>query len=190
LAAALTRRSCVATSPRGTRPCGIVTSSGAIRPLNAKVTPGRSATSIHYSGVALDLFIFSGMQNKASDAYFVEAADRQWNLWARAANGVQRTVKAVFFANGRTRTEDVTANLINVTELAAKHGFKTIGARSCFPGTYTCAEWWHLQCEAVLVPFISQFGTELLSIRDIDENRLKATPLFEHRRLIFKAGWF
>jgi hypothetical protein len=169
---------------------GILTSSGAIRDLNAPVSAGRSATSIHYSGCALDLFISSGMQNKASDAYFIESVDGQWNLWARAASGQQRTVNAVFFKNGSTRTEQVTANLINVTELAAKHGFATIGPRDCFPGEYLCAEWWHLQCEAVLVPFISQFGTEMLSIEDIDENRLSTTPLFKNRRLIFKAQWF
>jgi len=169
---------------------GVLTSSGAIRDLNARVSAGRSATSIHYSGCALDLFIFSGMQNNVSDAYFIEAIGGQWNLWARAANGPQRTVNAVFFKDGHTRTEAVTANLINVTELAAKHGFATIGPRNCFPGEYLCAEWWHLQCEAVLVPFVSQFGTEMLSIQDIDENRLGNSPLFKNRRLIFKAQWF
>jgi hypothetical protein len=53
---------------------GILTSSGARRSLNAKVSASRSATSFHYTGRALDLFVGSGMENRTRDP-FVVAAD-------------------------------------------------------------------------------------------------------------------
>ena len=44
---------------------GVLTSSGARRSLNATVGAARSATSFHYTGRALDLFVGSGMENRA-----------------------------------------------------------------------------------------------------------------------------
>ncbi len=64
------------------------------------------------------------------------------------------------------------------------------------------AEWWHFQCEEPLVPYVSQFGIELLSLGTVrtsrgevryDEERLSALPLWANRMRIFhrgKGGWW
>ena len=46
---------------------GLITSSGARRALTAKVSSGRSATSFHYTGRALDLQVGSGMEVRGRD---------------------------------------------------------------------------------------------------------------------------
>ncbi|MFN2566539.1 MAG: hypothetical protein ABR499_16195, partial [Gemmatimonadaceae bacterium] len=49
---------------------GVLTSSGGIRDLGAGATAGRSRTSLHYTGRAIDLFIHTGMQG-GSEPYLV-----------------------------------------------------------------------------------------------------------------------
>jgi peptidoglycan hydrolase-like protein with peptidoglycan-binding domain len=49
-----------------------LTSSGGIRSLTAVVSEGRSATSLHYLGRALDLYLYSGMVDPAKDPYVIE----------------------------------------------------------------------------------------------------------------------
>jgi hypothetical protein len=51
---------------------GKLTSSGARRSLRAEVGAARSATSFHYTGRALDLFVGSGMENRSRDPYGLE----------------------------------------------------------------------------------------------------------------------
>jgi hypothetical protein len=171
----------------------IVTSSGSLRDLNAPITPGRSPTSLHYTGVALDLFINSGMQNPATDPYVIASAGSGWQFWARGNGGVQRTVQGVRWHNKTTSTQPVSASLIDFTALVQKHGFRTIPHRGCFPGEYTCAEWWHIQADSVLVPFISQFGAELASLAAYSLAALQAQPpIWANRKLIFQrvpTGW-
>ncbi|MDQ6635804.1 MAG: hypothetical protein M3Z10_13720 [Gemmatimonadota bacterium] len=52
---------------------GLLTSSGAIRDLGEPATAGRSTRSLHYTGRALDLFIYSGMQG-GEEPYLVTRA--------------------------------------------------------------------------------------------------------------------
>ncbi|WP_394392999.1 peptidoglycan-binding domain-containing protein [Shewanella woodyi] len=64
---------------------GLLTSSGARRALNAKVNPSRSATSFHYTGRALDLFVGSGMEKTKTDPFIISSdGDRLWRVYARA----------------------------------------------------------------------------------------------------------
>ena len=93
------------------------------------------------------------------------------------------------WANGATRTQTVEARVLDFTALAAGHGFRRIMRRSDFPGNYLSAEWWHFQCEEFLVPWISQFGIELLSLQRYTEAHLQAAPrIWENRKKIFKRG--
>ena len=172
---------------------GLLTSSGSLRELNAALTPGRSALSMHYSGLALDLALPTGMRDPDVDPFIITREGDRWRVWARALDGASRTLDAVVWRAGNTSVRTVTANVIDFTAAAERYGFRSIRARSCFPGNYTCAEWWHFQCEAVLVPWISQFGIELLSLARYNEAQLRANArIWAVRRNIFKRarnGW-
>lgn len=173
---------------------GIITSAGSIRSLNAPVTPGRSSKSMHYTGLAIDLHTGSGMQNTANDAYLVErVGTSNWQVWNKVSPplGSSRTINAEIY-NSSTHTHaptSVSAQVIDFTQIANSHGFKGISNRSCFPADYLCAEWWHFQCERVLVPFISQFGSELLTIYPAATLQNNA-GIWSNRKKIFKKDWF
>lgn len=171
----------------------LLTSSGSFRDLGAQVTPGRSTKSMHYSGLALDLAVPTGMRDPDVDPFIITRDGDRWHVWARAVDGVSRTLDAVVWSGGATTTREVTADVVDFTAAAHRHGFRDIRARSCFPGDYMCAEWWHFQCEAALVPWISQFGTELLSLRQYTQAGLQVhADIWANRRCIFKRatnGW-
>jgi len=145
----------------------IITSAGSFRGPNEAVRAGRSATSMHYSGLAFDLATTSGMRDPAVDPYIVTQDGDYWRVWARTDEGLEQQLDAVVHVNGvngAIHTQEVTARVADFTALAASYGFRRIGPRSDFPANYLSAEWWHFQCEDVLVPWISQFGIELLSL--------------------------
>jgi hypothetical protein len=168
---------------------GIVTSAGSFRDLGATVTPGRSATSMHYSGLAFDLATDTGMHNPARDPYIITQEGGRWRLWCRSASAPSQTLDAVVWRDGLTTTRSTTLNAFDFTALAARCGFSSIGPRRAFPGDYMSAEWWHFQCEAVLTPYISQFGIELLSLAQYDEAHLsRHTDIWSNRQHIFKRG--
>jgi hypothetical protein len=53
-----------------------------------------------------------------------------------------------------------------MTEILNRHGFRGIRGRKSFyvGGSYSSSEWWHFQCESVLLPSVSTFGGELMKI--------------------------
>ncbi|MGH1492239.1 MAG: peptidoglycan-binding protein [Acidimicrobiales bacterium] len=167
----------------------IVTSSGSFRNIGATVTAGRSKTSFHYSGLALDLATTSGMKDADRDTYLItREGTRRWRVWAKADQGETRTLDAVIHHGGSTTVRTTTARVIDFTELMEAHGFSPIGQRSCFPGNYLCAEWWHFQYEVALTPWVSQFGAELLSLSDYSEDFLdNQTDIWAERKRIFQA---
>lgn len=178
----------------------LMTSAGAYRNLAAEVTSGRSTTSIHYSGVAFDLSTVSGMvrgspQEKASDRlYVITREETGWKVWSRSETGSQQTLNALEWSNGETTTREVTGNFIDVTEICSTHGFQPIGPRANFPKIYSNAEWWHFQNEEILIPWISQFGAEILSLDTISKTALKNNEgIWDNRKKIFKKsrnGWW
>jgi hypothetical protein len=172
---------------------GLVTSAGSLRELEAEVTPGRSSTSMHYSGLAFDLATDSGMQDPELDPYIVVQEGERWRVWCRSQTAPTVVLNAVAWHNGSLDVQPVTANAFDLTALARRHGFSPIGPRRDFPANYLSAEWWHLQCEEPLVPYISQFGIELLSIDTVgriryDEPTLSMQPLWANRMRIFHRG--
>lgn len=169
---------------------GKLTSSGARRALNASVGTSRSATSFHYSGRALDLFVGSGMENRIRDPFVVAAdGDRYWRVYARADGGEQMDIEAVTYGS-RNRGRVVSDRFIDLTSLFKEEGFERIRARSSFfrGGNWLGAEWWHFQYEKGLEKGRSTFGEELLKV--YREDQLRSTPLWAYRARIFAVNWF
>jgi hypothetical protein len=178
----------------------MLTSSGGKRDLNASVGPNRSATSMHYTGRALDLFIYSGMQDPGRDPYAVERlGDRRYRVWARcfpdrvAKKGdlpPEATVENIVTAARRTKGVPVKDRFIDLTALFAAHGFRPIRARPQFEAGdgYLGAEWWHFQYEDGLVPNVTTFGSDLL--RAYTRSALEPTPPWQFRDRVWQVGWF
>lgn len=179
---------------------GILTSSGGIRDLRAHVNANRSATSFHYSGRALDLFIWGGMKDPARDPYVVKRlGNRRYQVYARCdakrAHGDafpdNSTINDIVTYTRPTKGVSVSGHFIDLTALFAKHDFKPIRARSSFESGGSGplgAEWWHFQWEVGLVGGQSTFGNELKKIYDL--STLEGTPPWRYRDFVWQEQWF
>ena len=176
----------------------ILTSAGGLRGLSADVTVGRANLSLHYLGLAHDLATRSGVSNPFDpdeNPYLVEREDTgrthsndkpryRWHIWARATGGSERTLQVLHDRRGRGgEIVEVTARVVSLTDLAASNGIDTIGNRSCYPDTYGCMEWWHLQCPDLIGDL--KFGPLLQQVRDDDE--ISQSRLAQER--YFNAEW-
>lgn len=153
---------------------GIVTTAGGKRSLSGKASPSRSKKSMHYTGLAFDLALPTGMQNAEKDPYIiVDAGDRQWDVWCRTERDdvPEITLVSCVRSGKKLIKKDVTGRFFSFTELAKKHGWERIRGRRSFykGGSYTGAEWWHFQWEAGLDKGKSKFGEELLKIYSMSE---------------------
>lgn len=174
---------------------GRITSAGSFRALSAEVTKGRSQSSLHYTGVALDMAPYSGLARiREEDPYIIERDrnGRGWRVWCRSADGVSTTLSPQTWKSRLVDAEETTCEVFEISEVMRSHGFMDIGPRRGYEKTYGCLEWWHFQCEAVLTPFVSQFGIELLSLARYDEKFLRGTGAWANARNVFKSrnrGW-
>ena len=169
---------------------GIVTSSGARRALDTPVNPNRSATSFHYLGRALDLYVWSAMVNPQSDPYVaVYEGDRRYRVFARTSGGETITLNAATYDN-REGDKQVKGQFTDLTAAFEAEGFKGIRARKAFfrGGSKLGAEWWHFQYEEGLIPEVTTFGGELLRV--YSKEQLEGTPPWRHRDRVFKVDWF
>lgn len=178
---------------------GQLTSSGGIRDLYAPVNANRSATSFHYSGRALDLFIWSGMVNPKTDPYVVERlGDRRYRVYARCSpershDGAcpeKRTVENCVSYTSRINGTSETDHFLDLTALFEANGFRPIRSRTTFErgGGALGAEWWHFQWEVGMIPGVSTFGDELMKL--YPEAKLRPSPPWKHRHAIWKKEWF
>ena len=190
---------------------GILTSSGGIRGLNAKLNASRSATSFHYVGRALDLFIFSGMVDPEKDPYVISWEEpRKYRIFARCNStkwhneedppkrpiDLPERMEVDNIISYKSRKPDKNIHppqegyFLDLTAIFEKHGFKPIRARRRFEegSSMMGAEWWHFQYEEGLVAHFSTFGDELLSI--YEEDILEGTPPWKHRNRVFQKDWF
>ena len=171
---------------------GVITSSGAKRPLSdSKKMKSRSIKSLHYTGLAFDLALDSGMNDPNKERYVIEERDdRRWNVWCRTENEdvPVREVAAYTYFHTRVTVKD---RMFSLTEVFEKHGFKPIRARRYFiaGGNYLGAEWWHFQYEKALHPGVSTFGGELLKIYSIEKCR-KFAPWEEVKSSVWKESWW
>lgn len=179
---------------------GLLTSSGGIRDLRASVNSNRSATSFHYSGRALDLFIWSGMKNPDRDPYVAKRlGDRRYHVYARchpdrAASGAlpaKITISDVVTYTKPTKGVSVTDHFLDLTALFATHGFKPIRARKTFETGASGplgAEWWHFQWEIGLIAGQTTFGAELKQIYPL--SALEGTPPWRFKDYVWQQQWF
>jgi peptidoglycan hydrolase-like protein with peptidoglycan-binding domain len=160
---------------------GILTSSGGIRHLGEKATAGRSTTSLHYTGRAIDLFIYSGMQG-GEEPYLVTRsggtdANPEWEVYCVSSSPLtahplhdesliaEREIECVRWVSGTGyRTFMRRASCFSLTAVMARHGWLPIPARSNWKTQYLSCEWWHFQNAAGLVGGVSTFGDQLRQV--------------------------
>jgi hypothetical protein len=158
---------------------GIITSSGGIRSLREKATPGRSKTSLHYTGRAIDLYIYSGMQG-ATDRYMIvpDGGTPDHPLWQVLCVSTDPRPGDPAYDESLLKEGEVeyvvwrknvgfikakrTARYFSLTDLFRKHGWNRIPARSDWKTNYLSCEWWHFQHHLGLVSGQSRFGPELM----------------------------
>jgi hypothetical protein len=176
---------------------GLLTSSGAKRSLRASVGANRSAVSFHYLGLALDLHLWSGMEDPENDPYVIclkDLDDRRFEVFVRCKKDKVETVRLtniVRYTDPESKdTPHVEGPFKSLTALFEAHGFHPIRARRRFfeDGRALAAEWWHFQYERALVPKISTFGGELLKV--YSREQVMETPPWRYRNHIFKINWF
>lgn len=173
---------------------GVVTSAGSLRKLTASVGSSRSTTSMHLPGIAFDLATGSGFErNRDADPYRIERdrKGRGWRVWCRSESADYQTLIPCRWRGGKVAEQDEEDTAaFDFTALAEKHGFYGIGPRK--GSSYSHLEWWHFQYEGGLVPFVSQFGAELLSMERYNLAFLSRQNLWSNARRIFKSrnrGW-
>lgn len=171
---------------------GVVTSAGARRLLSdSKKSKSRSTKSLHYTGLAFDMAIDTGMGDPRKQNYVIESiGDRKWNVWCKTENPSvpEVTVEGWTYHHNKYF---ITGRMFSLTEIAQKHGFEPIKARRYFMngGHYLGAEWWHFQYEKALIPSVSTFGGELLKIYSLDECK-EFAYWEESKNSVWQVDWF
>jgi len=179
---------------------GLLTTSGGKRELAEGPSASRSATSMHYPGLAFDLAIDSGFFKPDTDPFVVTLGGNQfWEVWCRVQKGTDMKMNVVYWDGwqaGVDRTKTIMGKFVSFTKLAAKHGFYPIRPRLSFTRShdrkYEGCEWWHFQANDLLIPYLSQFGIELLRIEGYTPESIQAAnaDLWLHRQYIFQIEWF
>jgi len=175
---------------------GVITSSGALRPLAAEVTPGRSPVSLHYLGRAIDLCIWSGMQ-RADDPYVVVpdpagTADRIiWRVFCVVpwTSEPSRPIEALLWRlDGHQATAPRDVSVLDLTARFEASGWSRVPARPGWQEHYLCVEWWHLERRDGLEPGRTTFGDELRAL--YPGAAIEASPLNALGTRVWNGRWF
>ncbi|MCK8520202.1 hypothetical protein M0D21_01415 [Aquimarina sp. D1M17] len=183
---------------------GKITSSGGKRSLTAGVNNHRSAKSMHYAGLALDLSINSGFFSPKTDP-FVMVKNKgtnpksYWQVYCRAQGGELIEIEATYWdswGSGKDKKIKIKDRFIDFTATAEKYGFHPISPRRGYLRStnkqYLSSEWWHFQANPLLIPEFSQFGIELLKIEDYSPEfiRMQNRSIWGNRKSIFRKNWW
>lgn len=176
---------------------GVVTSAGGRRALSSGAGPARSKTSMHYTGLAFDMSLATGLQNLEKDPFLcVRVPDsRKWTVWCKSdkAPEVELDVVTCSTVKGKTqlKTTKLKVKAFNFTAVAEKHGFYSISARKSFfeGGSYSGSEWWHFQYNKALTKNVSKFGEELLKVYSLSEAQ-KFVYWNEVKDYVYGVNWF
>jgi hypothetical protein len=176
---------------------GVITSAGGRRALSSGAGPARSKTSMHYTGLAFDMSLATGMQSTDKDPFLCVRVPgtRKWTVWCKSDKAPEVTLEAVTCATvkGKTvlTTKSMTIKAFNFTAVAEKHGFESISARKSFfeGGAYGGAEWWHFQYNKALTKGQSKFGEELLKVYSLNEAQ-KFVYWNEVKDNVYGVSWF
>jgi len=169
---------------------GYLTTAGGKRRLSSSVGANRSATSLHYLGIAFDLATYSGMADPDEDPFIVckdDNAEGYWNVYVRVEDGQEMRLKA--FTN-KMKEEEVEGVFLDFTAMARDLGFRRIKARSSFwrGRNYMGSEWWHFQDESGLKIRETTFGDELRKVWPMRE--LEDTAPWGYRNRVWNGGYF
>lgn len=179
----------------------ILATSGGLRDLYEKVSVGRSATSLHYTGIAFDLYLGAGMINTTIDPYVVQRVVKDnrtsYIVWARCSSqkATSHIPHAFVPENIVTYASRIKAvkceddHFVNLTEIFNKYGFSNIKAHTSFEkgGSMTGSEWWHFQFDKQLVKGVSTFGDELHKI--YTQKQLQNTPPYQFKDKVWGVDW-
>ncbi len=171
---------------------GIIPSSGGKRELSASVGAGRSKTSFHYTGRALDVMIQSAMTDPRTDPLVAVRdsgeANPYWRVYARTRDGEQMTLDGMIWKADSPTNKTITGTFTDLTRLFAEAGFDRIRARNNWRKTYINTEWWHFQYTRGLVVGQSTFGDELLKV--YDRATVQRFPPWGFRTYVFAGQSF
>ncbi|WP_109300869.1 hypothetical protein [Aquimarina sp. AU474] len=183
---------------------GKITSSGGKRSLHAGVNQHRSAKSMHYAGLAMDLSINSGFFSPKTDPFVMvknksNSSTSYWQVYCRASGGDLIEIEATYWdswGSGKDKKMKIKDRFIDFTTIADKYGFHPIPPRRGYLRSsnkqYLSSEWWHFQVNPLLIPGFSQFGIELLKIEDYTPEfiRMQNRSIWENRKSIFRKNWW
>ena len=177
---------------------GVLTTSGGIRELTQGGGPNRSMLSFHYLGLALDLYIYSGMVDPKTDPYVValdesDPEKRHFRVWVRCTPDkveARKISRIVTYSKRDGSHPDVEGPFLDLTGMFMEQGFARIAPRPAFFAGKSdlAAEWWHFQYEKPLFPHVSTFGGELLRI--YSRSQVEGTGPWSQRDRVYKVDWF
>lgn len=171
-----------------------ISSGGGLRPIDAKVSQGRSAKSFHYSGVAIDLFPFSGTLDKETDLFVVTELNDEFRYRVyyryRDDDSIPRPslgpITTETLENVCTfdpsqqgiplvRKGTTTGTFLNLTALFEEEGFRGIRSQQSFRkdakwSNRLSMEWWHFEYTDHL-QVGTLFGKVLLEMHSYDKAR-------------------
>ncbi|MBI5215386.1 MAG: hypothetical protein HY960_06495 [Ignavibacteriae bacterium] len=182
---------------------GILTSSGSLRDLTATASQGRSSTSLHYLGRAIDLYLYSGMQS-INDPYVIHndgGNDKHplWKVYCRSMNPIptdnlynSALIKEIelevclWKKDIGYERKKVYGRFFDLSDIFLSQGWKRIPARQAWKSNYASVEWWHFQNESWLIEDQTTFGDELKKIWKLADVQKSSLPL----NAIWRKGAF
>ena len=169
---------------------GYLTTAGGRRRLSSNVSANRSATSLHYLGLAFDLATYSAMVDPEKDPFIcVKDTDASgyWNVYVRVEDGEEMRLKAF---TKKMKEIEVEGVFLDFTALARDLGFRRISSRRSFwsGSNYGGSEWWHFQDESGLEVNKTRFGDELKKVWSM--NDLEDSAPWRYRNRVWNGGYF
>lgn len=187
-------------------------SGGGFRPLYAPVGVGRSATSFHYSGLAVDLFPFSATLDPETDLLVVDEEENtefRYRVYYRYRDGdtvpdaatapvTTTTLRRVCVFNPAVegkplrRRRELTGTFLDLTQIFEEEGFRGISSQRAFRDNARWSkrlamEWWHFEHTDHLSEG-TLFGKVLLELHSYDEARF--SPPWNYYDARYKNGKF
>jgi len=179
---------------------GVIPTAGGKRDLSEGAALGRSATSMHYPGLAFDLAGGAGFFKPDTDPFVITlGGSGYWEAWCRAPRGQETKLNALYWddtTSAKDRTKTIQGKFFSFTKTAAKHGFTPIRPRLSFTRAkdrkYIGCEWWHFQANDLLIPNLSQLGIELMRIAEYTPEYIRNAndTVWGRKQAIFQQDWF
>lgn len=187
---------------------GLISSSGASRSLGVNVKAGQSATSFHYTSLAMDTVLPEMMNRLDRDNTIIEfdpEENGRFIVWVRSSktSGVvdkgsvkfeveHKTLNAIKQASkgsGPPYTSEVTGYFINLTKIMRAYGLDGIGAvgKSWYKTSSGVSEAWHFDFRknAGLITGSTTFGMTLETVHNISSE-----PPWAYAGRIWRGGYF